>query len=72
VPAGDPHALAAAIEGVLALDPTAHATLSANAARTAVLKFDRRRHERDYLGWIHALVAERSGAGASRDIKERP
>jgi glycosyltransferase involved in cell wall biosynthesis len=62
VPAGDPLALAAAIEGMLALDSGARAALSANAARTAREKFDRRRHAREYLDWIHALVAERSGS----------
>ena len=62
VPAGDPLALAAAIEGLLALDPGARAALSANAARTAQQKFDRRRHAREYLDWIHALAAERSGS----------
>ena len=62
VPAGDPLALAAAIEGMLALDSDARAALSANAARTAREKFDRRRHTREYLDWIHALVAERSGS----------
>lgn len=67
VPAGDPIALAAAIEGLLALDPGARAALSANAARTARKKFDRRRHAREYLDWIHALVAERSGS-----LREHP
>jgi glycosyltransferase involved in cell wall biosynthesis len=63
---GDPLALARAIEAVIALDPGARATLAANAVRTARFKFDRRRHERDYLDWIRELVAERSHAGESR------
>jgi glycosyltransferase involved in cell wall biosynthesis len=58
---GDPLTLASAIEAVIALDPVARATLAANAARTAQLRFDRRRHERDYLDWIRELVAERAG-----------
>jgi glycosyltransferase involved in cell wall biosynthesis len=62
VPAGDPLALVAAIEGTLALNSGVRAALSANAARTAREKFDRRRHAREYLDWIHALVAERSGS----------
>jgi glycosyltransferase involved in cell wall biosynthesis len=62
VPAHDAAALATAIEAMLALDPAAHAALSANAVRTARLKFDRRRHAREYLDWIHALVAARAGS----------
>jgi len=62
VPAGDPHALALAIDSIAELDRGTHAALSANAARAAQRSFDRRRHAREYLGWIHALVAERSGS----------
>lgn len=60
---GDPIALALAIESMIALEPDARAAFAANAARAAQARFDRRRHERDYLDWIHELVAERSKAG---------
>lgn len=70
VPAHDAAALAAAIDGVIALDAAGLATLSENAVRTARQKFDRRRHERDYLEWIYALVAERPRAGGSRETGE--
>jgi glycosyltransferase involved in cell wall biosynthesis len=62
VPAGDAAALAAAIESFFASDEGVRAALSSDAARTAREKFDRRRHAREYLDWIHALVAERSGS----------
>ena len=61
----DSVALAHAIEAMIALEPAARAALAANAARMAQAKFDRRRHERDYLDWIRELVAERSNAGES-------
>jgi glycosyltransferase involved in cell wall biosynthesis len=51
---GDAAALALAIDGVLALEPGARAALSANAARAARAKFDRRRCARDYLDWMRA------------------
>jgi glycosyltransferase involved in cell wall biosynthesis len=61
VPAGDSAALAASIESYFALDSAARADRSAAAVRTAREKFDRRRHQREYLDWIHALVRVRSG-----------
>ncbi len=57
VPAGNAQALAASIMAFSALDTGARATLSANAARESRARFDRRRHERDYLGWIRELAA---------------
>jgi glycosyltransferase involved in cell wall biosynthesis len=70
VPGGDPAALAAALEGFLALDPAARAALGANAARDARARFDRRRQEREYLAWMHELVDARAlragNAGSGR------
>ena len=55
---GDPDALARAINAMIALEPTERAALAANAARTARVKFDRRRHQREYLDWIRELAAD--------------
>jgi len=64
VPGGDPAALAAALEGFLALDPAARAALGANATRDVGARFDRRRQEREYLAWMHELVDARASRAA--------
>jgi glycosyltransferase involved in cell wall biosynthesis len=69
VPAGDARALADAITTFVARSDAERAALSANAARDARARFDRHRHERDYLGWIRELAA-RSGRTASHDHRE--
>jgi glycosyltransferase involved in cell wall biosynthesis len=61
--AGDAQALADSITAFLSLTAAERAALSANAAREARARFDGRRFERDYLGWIRELAA--AGAGAA-------
>jgi glycosyltransferase involved in cell wall biosynthesis len=59
VPAGDARALAAAITACIARTDEERAALSASAARDAKARFDRHRHERDYLGWIRELASSK-------------
>ena len=54
---GDAWSLANAIEWFTALDASARAILSANAARDAAIRFDSDRHVREYLEWMRTLVA---------------
>ena len=54
---GDAGSLANAIEWFTALDASARAILSENAARDAAIRFDSDRHVRDYLEWMNTLVA---------------
>ena len=62
VAAGNPAALARAIDAVIALDAAAHDQLCRNAAESARIRFDSRRHARDYLEWMRELTAAPSGA----------
>lgn len=57
VPVGDAQALAGSIEAFVARSPASRAMLAANAARDAKERFDRRRHEREYLAWIRELAS---------------
>ncbi len=66
VPGGDPVALAAAIDGFLALDASLRAALGANAARDTRVRFDGRRQEREYLAWMHELASARTASLANR------
>lgn len=70
VEAGDAAGLAAAITAIVTLDAATRAALSANAARDAIARFDRRRYSRDYLDWIRTLATAPSGSGASGDSRE--
>ena len=54
----------------LLMDAATRAALSANAARDAIARFDRRRYSRDYLDWIRTLATAPSGSGASGDSRE--
>ncbi|HLA89893.1 MAG TPA: glycosyltransferase [Gemmatimonadaceae bacterium] len=65
VPAGDAGALAHAIAAVAELDAERRAALSANAARDARARFDRRAHAREYLDWIRSVAAARADASGS-------
>ena len=55
---GDAQSLANAIEWFTALDASERAKMSANATRDAIKRFDRKRHEREYLEWMRTLIAE--------------
>ena len=55
VPAGDARALAGRVTAFLARSPSERDALAANAAHHAASRFDRRRHEREYLDWIREL-----------------
>jgi glycosyltransferase involved in cell wall biosynthesis len=67
VPAGNPAALARAIDALIALDGTAHDQLCRNAAESARIRFDSRRHAREYLEWMRELTAVPSGVIAPTD-----
>lgn len=54
---GDAQSLARAIDWFAALDAAARAVMSANAVRDATARFDRKRHAREYLEWMRALIA---------------
>ena len=54
---GDAQSLANAIDWFTALDASSRAVMSANAARDAATRFDRKRHAREYLKWIRTLIA---------------
>ena len=53
---GDAQSLANAIDWFAALDGPSRAVMSSNAARDAATRFDRKRHAREYLKWIHTLA----------------
>jgi glycosyltransferase involved in cell wall biosynthesis len=71
VAAGNPAALARAIDAVIALDAAAHDQLCRNAAESARIRFDSRRHARDYLEWMRELTAAQSGVIAPADGRIR-
>ena len=71
VVAGNPAALALAINDMIALDSAAHDQRCRNAAESARIRFDSRRHARDYLEWMRELTAASSGAAAPADRHAR-
>jgi glycosyltransferase involved in cell wall biosynthesis len=71
VAGGNPAALARAIDAVIALDREAHDQLCRNAAESARIRFDSRRHVSDYLEWMRELTAAPSGVTAPADGRTR-
>jgi glycosyltransferase involved in cell wall biosynthesis len=67
VAAGNPAALARAIDAMIALDRAAHDQLCRNASESALIRFDSHRHARDYLEWMRELTVAPTGALAPAD-----
>ncbi|MBI3568276.1 MAG: glycosyltransferase [Gemmatimonadetes bacterium] len=67
VPGGDAGALAAVLDAFAQREGAWRAALGHEARRDAERRFDRRRHERDYLEWMRSLAAEPANGAAGTE-----